>query len=49
MDDSSPNSCSLGVRVMYGLLEDSRTDGFETVADELQEHHLNSPTWLKTK
>jgi hypothetical protein len=47
--------CSLGVRVMYGLLENGRTDGFETdllfpntVADELQEHHLNSPTWLQT-
>jgi hypothetical protein len=22
--------CSLGVRVMYGLLENGRTDGFET-------------------
>jgi hypothetical protein len=30
MDDSSPDSCSLGVRAMYGLLENGRTDGFET-------------------
>jgi hypothetical protein len=25
MDDSSPDSCSLGVRAMYGLLEYHRT------------------------
>jgi hypothetical protein len=51
MDDFSPDSCSLGVRSKYGL-ENGRTDGFPnpiscflgTVAVELQEHHLNSPT-----
>jgi hypothetical protein len=30
MDDSSPDSCSLGVLTMYGLLGNGRTDGFET-------------------
>jgi hypothetical protein len=30
MDDSSPDSCSLDVRVTYGFLENGRTDGFQT-------------------
>jgi hypothetical protein len=30
MDDSSPDSCSLGVRVMYGFLKNGRTDGLQT-------------------
>jgi hypothetical protein len=30
MGDSSPDSCSLDVRAMYGFLENGRTDGFET-------------------